>query len=168
MAAEVNIDRIVLRRSRESRAFQFIGIVTYLALALLFVAALIFESNDHYWKLVIGILLLTFLHRFPILVREYFRKVVLLDSHISFNSWNLTPRVYRYEQISNVETVDVDGKKWSFEPVSYVKVTFDDGRVLKVQKSLMSVREFRKHLRSRTGRTFRKAPKTKRRSSRHR
>jgi hypothetical protein len=167
MAADLTRDRIVIRRSRETRRFQLIGIVSYLALVVLFIAAILFESNDFYWKLLTVVLLLTFLRGFLILVREYFRKVVLLESHISFNSWNFSPRVYRYEQISNVETIDVDGKKWEFEPVTYVKVTFDDGRILKVQKTLISVREFRKHLRTRTGRTFRKSPKTRKRSGRH-
>lgn len=87
-----------------------------------------------------------FLRGFLISTRELFRRVVLHDSYISFGFWNLPPKIYSYKQIAQVETVEVKESQWSLEPETYVKVVFDDVVVLKIQKSLMSVREFRKHL----------------------
>jgi hypothetical protein len=71
----------------------------------------------------------------------------------------LPPKIYSFKQIAQVETVEIKEGQWSLEPETYVKVVFDDGSVLKVQKSLMSVREFRKELTKRAGRRFRKPPK---------
>ena len=84
---------------------------------------------------------------------------MLLENYISFTDWSFIPWIYNYDQISQVETVVVDEGKWSIEPETYVKVTFEDNRVLKVQKSLMGVSEFRKHLSQKAGRKFRKPTK---------
>lgn len=92
-------------------------------------------------------------------VRELLRKVVLLEKYISISTWYGLPKVYAYHQIKNVETYIIDEDKWTWERETYVKVTFADGRSLKVYKGLMSVREFRKFLRTKTGRTFRKSAK---------
>lgn len=54
-----------------------------------------------------------------------------------------------------------EGTRWNIEPETYVKVVFDDGKKLKVQKSLVSVQKFRKLLRQQTGKTFRKPAKKK-------
>ena len=151
--------RIVLRRSKESRVLRCIGIAVYLFLILLFALSIIFATNEYFWRIVLASLLVAFLRGFFTCVRELFRKVVLLENYISFTGWSLLPRIYTYDQISQVETVLVDEGRWSIEPETYVKVTFEDSRVLKVQKSLMSVREFRKHLSQKAGRRFRKPTK---------
>lgn len=138
-----------------------VGIVIYLVLILLLLLTLTFASNQVFWSITFASLLLAFLRGFLISIRELFRKVLLLESYMSYTSWDLSPRVYTYDQISGVETVVIDESKWKFEPETYVKVTFVDGRVLKVQKSLMSVRDFRKALQQRAGRKFRKSSKRK-------
>lgn len=158
---EKSLSRIVLRRSKESRVLRSFGIVIYLILILLFLGALIFASNEAVWSIIFGCFLVTFLRGFMIGVRELFRKIILLETYISFTSWNLLPRVYTYNQISGVETIVIKEGKWSFEPETYVKITFVDGRVLKVQKSLMNVRDFRKALQEKAGRKFRKSSKRK-------
>ncbi|MGB7209996.1 MAG: hypothetical protein WBD27_15155 [Pyrinomonadaceae bacterium] len=149
-----NESRIVLRRSKESRTLRSIGVIVYLAIVLLFIWAFIAEFDEENWILSMA---LVFLPGFLICVRELLRKVVLLENYISFSTWYGRPKVYAYDQIKNVETYVIDSDKWTLEPETYVKVTFEDGRSMKVYKSLMSVREFRKFLRTKTGRTFRKS-----------
>lgn len=157
---EAKQSRIVLRRSKESRVLRGIGIAIYLVLILFFALSIIFATNEYtIWSIVLACLLVVFFRGFFTCIRELFRKVVLLDNYISFTSWSLLPRIYTYDQISQVETVVVEEGAWSIEPETYVQVTFEDGGVLKVQKSLMSVREFRKHLSQKAGRKFRKTTK---------
>ena len=153
---------IVLRRSKEARVLRLIGVVVYSTLSLTVIGSLIFDLIAKYWNILLAVVLLTFMRGFLISIRELFRRVVLLDKYISFTSLNPIPRVYSYDQISEVETVEIKEEQWSIEPETYVKVTFEDGKILKVQKSLMSVREFRKHLSEKAGRKFRKTTKKKR------
>jgi hypothetical protein len=157
---EAKQTRVVLRRSKEARFLRGIGIAIYVGSIILFAGSLL-STNGFYWSVFLVCFLLVFLRGFLVSIREFFRKVVLLENYISFTTWGFVPRTYTYGQISEVETVVVAEDAWSIEPETYVKVTFEDGKVLKVQKSLMSVREFRKHLSEKAGRKFRKATKVK-------
>lgn len=152
--------RIVIRCSKEAKIFRCIGIAIYIALILLFVLS-IFTTSAYYWRFVLAFLLVAFLRGFFISVREVIRKVILLENYISFTGWSMLPQVYTYEQISQVETVVINEGQWSIEPETYVKVTFENGKVVKVQNSLMSVRTFRRHLSQKAGRKFRKPTKGK-------
>jgi hypothetical protein len=155
-------NRIVLRLSKESRVLRGIGAVLFLSLILLFIWAGIAALQYGTWvELLIYLIPILFflLPSFFIFVREWFRKVVLLENYISIIAWSGLPKVYSYDQISNVETFVINEDKWTWEPETFVRVTFEDGRSIKVYKSFMSVREFRKFLRAKTGRTFRKIEK---------
>ncbi len=163
--AEKNESRIVLRRSKEARILREIGIVAYLILVLLFSWAFITGWQEEAWITFLA-LLLFFLRGFLVCIREVFRKILLLENYISFTPWYGLHRVFAYDQICTVETVVVDENKWTWEPETHVRVTFNDGSSVKVHKSLMSVREFRKLLRERTGRTFRKPSKIKQKTQR--
>lgn len=157
--ADVSEKPLVLRRSREARSLRTFGVSLYLGILLLLVLSLALHWRLSEWNIVSAVLLVFFLRGFVIYIRELLRRVSLHESYISFGFWSMTPKIYSYEQISEVETVEVKSSQWSLEPETYVKVVFDDGEVLKVQKSLMSVREFRHHLTKRAGRRFRKPTK---------
>lgn len=156
--------RVVLRRSQEARTLRAFGIAIYLGILFLLVASLVWSWEDYEWSIMFATLLLFFSRGFFISTRQLLRRVTLHESYISFGYWSFTPRIYSYVQIASVETVEVsESHSWRrLEPETYVKVIFDDGQVLKVQKSLMSVREFRKHLTKRAGRKFRKPSKNNR------
>lgn len=155
-----NESRVVLRRSKEARTLRVIGAIAYLVLVLLFIWAFTSASDEETWIFFLA-WMLVLLPGVLVLVRELSRKVVLLENYISFSTWFGLPKVYAYDQIKNVETYVIKEGKWTWEPETYVKVTFEDGRALKVYKGLMSVREFRKFLRNKTARTFRKTKSRK-------
>lgn len=154
-------NRIVLRRSKEARSLRAVGIAIYLVILFLLLVSLVWRWENYEWSIVFATLLLFFSRGFFISIRELLRRVTFHESYIAFGYWSFSPRIYSYGQISSVETVEISESHswWSLEPETYVKVVFDDGQVLKVQKSLMSVREFRKHLTKRAGRKFRKPSK---------
>ena len=150
-----NESRIVLRRLKGARTLRVIGAIAYLVLVLLFIWAFTSGASDADTWIFFLVWMLVLLPGF----RSLLRKIVLLENYISFSTWFGLPKVYAYDQIKNVETYVTNEDKWTWELETYVKVTFEDGRSLKVYKSLMSVREFRKFLRNKTGRTFRRSAK---------
>lgn len=158
--AETSVSRVVFQRSKEGRFLRGLGIGIYVLMIVLLLVSLSRNWNWFIWTTIAG-LLIVFLRGFVISIREIFRRVVLLQDYIAFNSWLFLPKVYRYEQIASVETVEIREDEWSIEPETYVKVVFNDGAALKVQKSLVSVREFRKQLSTRAGKKFRKQSKKK-------
>lgn len=155
--------RLILRRTPEAISLRALGITVYLSVLVLLLFSLSLNWQLGEWNIVFAVPLVFFLRGFLICIRELLRRVSLHEAYISFGFWSLTPRIYSYQQIAHVETVEIEENRWSLEPETYVKVVFDDGRVLKVQKSLMSVREFRRHLTKRAGRKFRKPSKDKKR-----
>ena len=158
--AETSENRVVFQRSSEYRFFRVIGIGIYSASFLFLLWSIYFGYDWLIWSTTMGVLILS-LRWFLISLRETFRRIVFLQDYLAFNSWILLPHVYPYGQIAFVETVEHSGDLWTIEPETYVKVVFNDGKVLKVQESLVSVRKFRKLLRERSGKTFRKPSKKK-------
>lgn len=136
-----------------------VGLVVYLLLVSLFLWAFVFGSFWYGWTAFFGVLLVVFFRGFLIGLRNFFIKVSMLENYISYSTWDPVPKAYTYDQISEVETVTIREDQWTFEPESYVKVTFADRSVLKIPKSLMDIRDFRKILQENAGRKFRKSSK---------
>jgi hypothetical protein len=163
--AKLDKSRIVLRRSTEYRGLRRIGAVVFLVLSLFFIWAGI-QAWRHgtwiEWLIYLAPVLFFLFPSFLVAIRDIFQRVVLLENYVSIVSWHGQPRVYSYDQITNVETFVINANKWwKWEPETFVKVTFKDGKSVKIDKSLMSVRESRKFLRENTGRIFRRKPKRK-------
>jgi hypothetical protein len=159
--AENSKNRIILRRSNESRVLRGIGIAAYFILLTFLVLAFAnrwdseIRTNLLLWALFLLPVLLVY-------IRDVFRRIVLLDGYISYTSWYGTPRVRSYDEISTIETVVIDEERiWRWERETFVRITFNDGRSLKVHKGLMSVAKFRKLLQQRAGRKLMNSSKRK-------
>jgi hypothetical protein len=154
--------RVVLERSRETRVIRGIGAaVTGILLCVLlwtcfsaWLAGALIESAM--FLIFAGILVPVFLR----MISKQFIKVMLLENHFSVVGWSGVPKIYSYEQITNLETVSPEEWKWTWEFETFVRVTLADGTSVKIHDGLIDSRKFRKFLRSKTGRIFRK-PKSK-------
>lgn len=153
----VNGGRIVLARSKESQVLYALGVGLLVLLLLFFILTFISGvTSKDVVDVMVGLCGIVILGPFLFIAfTEYFRKVVLLENHISIQTWHAVPLVYAYDQIVDIETVRVseDAFRWRG---SHVRLTFDDGATVKISNSLASARTFRKHLRDKSGRTFRK------------
>lgn len=100
----------------------------------------------------------------PVLVslwRVLGRKIVFLDKYISYTGWLGRPKTYRYEDIVDIERVNIPvGRSalwirwidWEFE--DNVTIVFADGERLKVPTSSMKPREVQRRIESKTGLRF--------------
>ena len=89
------------------------------------------------------------------------RKIVFLDKYISYTGWLGSPKTYRYEDIVDVQKVDIPlGRSawwipwtgWEFE--DNVTILFADGERLKIPTSAMKPREVQRRIESKTGLRF--------------
>ena len=86
------------------------------------------------------------------------RKIVFLDKYISYTGWYGRPKIYRYEDIVDLQTVVAAGEwlsrwpPWEFE--DNVTIIFADGEKLRVPTSAMKPREVRRRIESKTGLKF--------------
>ena len=100
----------------------------------------------------------------PVLVglwRVLGRKIVFLDKYISYTGWLGRPKTYAYEDIVDVQRVNIPiGRSavwirwtdWEFE--DNMTIVFADGEKLKVPTSAMKRREVQRRLQSKTGLRF--------------
>ncbi len=162
MPAENNKNRIILRRSKESRVLRGFGIAAYSILVIFLVLAFV-NRWDNGIKIYLLLWALVLLPVFFVYIREVFRRVILLEGYISYTSWHGIPRVRSYDEISTIETVVINEKRiWKWESETCVRITFNDGRSLTVQKGLMSPAKFRKLIQQRAGRKLGKSSKRQR------
>jgi hypothetical protein len=98
-----------------------------------------------------------------IVFTDHFQKIILTADHISIEGWNGVPRVYAYEQIVDIESVIYQDGPASWLGL-HVKLTFDDGKNVKIAHDIITARRFRKLLREKTGKIFRKKRKKKRKA----
>lgn len=159
--AENNKNRIILRRSKESRVLRGIGIAAY-SILLIFTVLAFVNRWDSEVRVNLLLWALFLLPVFLVYGREVFRRIILLEGYISYLSWHGIPRVRSYDEISAIETVIINENRiWRWERETYVRITFNDGKTLKVHKGLMRVVKFRKLLQQRAGRKLMKSSKRK-------
>ena len=153
----INDGRVVLRRSKESRILHILGMAVVTIMLLIAVWYLVagFRSRDVFWAALGFFLALLVVPFGVILFDQYFLRVILSETYISFQTWHAAPHVYAYDDISDIENVIVDPEQHHWRG-SHVKLTFADGRSFKIGHGLVSAREFRSLLREKSGRTFRK------------
>ena len=137
-----------------------VGLVGFCLLVAVVFLALGIMGRDVFRIIVASLFIGWFGPWFFITLTEYFRRVALSDNHISIEGWRGVPLVYAYDQIADIETVTLKEDDLSWRG-NHIKLTFNDGKVVRVQAGLASAREFRRLLREKAGRTFRKKRKRK-------
>lgn len=89
------------------------------------------------------------------------RKIVFLDKYISYTGWLGRPKTYAYEDIVDVQRVNIpigrsvlwtQWNDWEFE--DNVTILFADGEKLRVPTSAMKPREVQRRIESKTGLRF--------------
>jgi len=150
--------RLLLKRAKEP-----FWLWTYLiGAALLFILVVYVLATD--WRNVNG---LAFLFLFAgglaslgvvlSIARLLGRKIIFLDEYISFRSWPWPPKVYRYEDVLDIETVKVPSNlellsQWEFE--DNTTVYFADGEKLRIPTSAMPSSKVKKRIEAKTGIKF--------------
>ena|SRR5687768_12157895 len=154
-----NEGKIVLAHSRKIRLLQAFGEGLIALLVVLFIWVLISGLGDgKISNVILGLLGILFLLSLLVTILSWYcRRIVLLKNYISFYTWHGVPHVYTYDEIADIETVHRSAtSEWG-----YVKLTFYNGKSIRVPYDLITPRSFRKLLREKTGRTFRKNRKRK-------
>jgi len=92
------------------------------------------------------------------------RKIVFLDDYISFRAWPGRPKVYRYEDVIDIRTVEVDpflDAEWGMldrlrrlEFEDNTTVYFADGQKLRIPKSAMPSSKVKRRIESKLGIKF--------------
>jgi hypothetical protein len=86
------------------------------------------------------------------------RKIVFLDEYISFRSWPWAPKVYRYEDVVEINSVKAPTDRlefltqWEFE--DNTTVHFADGEKLRIPTSAMPSSKVKKRIEAKTGIKF--------------
>ncbi len=154
--------RTVLAIPKEGRKLRFVGLAIVGVLLALAVWGAISSWLGKEWFYLgfylFGTACLGFI--FGQIIYKMSRRVVLLEDHFAVLGMFGVPKIYSYDQITNLETVDDEWYKLPFDFDSFVRMTFADGSTLRVHSSLMSSREFRRLIRAKTGKIYRK-PKRK-------